>query len=72
MANDIGPEPLLTPAELAAIYKVDTKTTTRWAKAGRFYTIRTPGGHRRFFENEIKARMRGEDWELPAEYANAA
>ena len=58
-------EPLLTPAELASKLKVDVKTTTRWAKAGKLHTRRTLGGHRRFFENEVDALMRGEKWEPP-------
>ena len=65
-------EPLLTPAECAEKFRVDVKTTVRWAQAGKLHTIRTPGGHRRFFENEVNALLRGETWELPAEYANAA
>ena len=65
-------EPLLTPAECAERYKVDVKTTVRWAKTGKLHTVRTPGGHRRFFENEVNAQLRGETWELPPEYANAA
>jgi excisionase family DNA binding protein len=64
-------EPLLTPAELAALLKVDVKTTARWAKDGRLHTIRTPGRQHRFFENEVRALMRGEPWELPPGYANA-
>ena len=28
------PETLLTPAEVAALFRVDPKTVTRWAKAG--------------------------------------
>jgi len=67
----IQAEPLLTPFQLSEIYMVNVKTCTRWAKAGKFYTIRTPGGHRRFFENETKAALRGEEW-LPAAYARAA
>ena len=27
-------EPLLTPAEVATMFRVDPKTVTRWAKAG--------------------------------------
>jgi len=74
MARIEGPtnEPLLTPAECAVKYRVDVKTTTRWAKAGKLHTIRTLGGHRRFFENEVNANLRGETWELPPEYVNAA
>ena len=28
-------EPLLTPAEVATMFRVDPKTVTRWAKAGK-------------------------------------
>ena len=65
MNTRIPDEPLLTPAELATRLRVDVKTTTRWAKAGRLHTIRTPGGHRRFYENEVTALMRGEKWDPP-------
>jgi len=44
---------LLTPAEVAALFRVDPKTVTRWAKAGKISAIRTLGGHRRFREAEI-------------------
>jgi len=37
---------LLTPAEVAAMLRVDPKTVTRWARAGKLSSIRTPGGHR--------------------------
>jgi excisionase family DNA binding protein len=39
---------LLTPSEVAALFRVDPKTVTRWAKAGRIECIRTLGGHRRY------------------------
>jgi len=48
-----NPEPLLTPGEVALMFRVDPKTVTRWASAGRIGSIRTPGGHRRFRESEI-------------------
>lgn len=50
-------EDLLTPAEVAAMFRVDPKTVTRWAKAGRLSSIRTPGGHRRYRESEIRALL---------------
>ena len=46
-------ERLLTPGEVALMFRVDPKTVTRWASAGRIGSIRTPGGHRRFRESEI-------------------
>ena len=47
------PERLLTPGEVALMFRVDPKTVTRWASAGRIGSIRTPGGHRRFRESEV-------------------
>lgn len=44
---------LLTPGEVAAYFKVDPKTVTRWAKQGRLPSIKTPGGHRRYREDLI-------------------
>ncbi len=50
-------EALLTPAEVARLFRVDPKTVTRWAKAGRITSIRTPGGHRRYREAEVQALL---------------
>lgn len=36
------------------MFRVDPKTVTRWAAAGRISSIRTPGGHRRFREAEVR------------------
>ena len=54
-------ERLLTPGEVASLFRVDPKTVTRWAAAGRISSIRTPGGHRRFRESEVRALLRGEE-----------
>ena len=48
------PETLLTPAEVAALFRVDPKTVTRWAKAGKLTAIRTLGGHRRYRLSEVQ------------------
>jgi excisionase family DNA binding protein len=47
-------EVLLTPAEVASLFRVDPKTVTRWAKAGRLTAIRTLGGHRRYRQSEVQ------------------
>ena len=52
-------EPLLTPAEVAAMFRVDPKTVTRWAKAGKLSSIRTLGGHRRYRESEVRELLAG-------------
>lgn len=61
-----GTDRLLTPGEVAAQFRVDPKTVTRWAAAGRISSIRTPGGHRRFRESEVRALLEedGQDGEL--------
>jgi len=41
------------------MFRVDPKTVTRWAKAGKISAIRTLGGHRRFHESEVRQLLRG-------------
>jgi excisionase family DNA binding protein len=48
-----GSEMLLTPSEVASLFRVDPKTVTRWAKAGKLTAIRTLGGHRRYRQSEV-------------------
>lgn len=50
-------EALLTPAEVASMFRVDPKTVTRWAKTGKLTSIRTLGGHRRYREAEVRALL---------------
>jgi excisionase family DNA binding protein len=50
---------LLTPTEVAQLFRVDPKTVKRWALAGRLRSVRTPGGHQRFFKTEIDALLHG-------------
>ena len=51
-------EVLLTPSEVAALFRVDPKTVTRWAIAGKLTSIRTLGGHRRYKESEVTALLK--------------
>jgi excisionase family DNA binding protein len=53
---------LLTPAEVAALFRVDPKTVTRWAKAGKLSSIRTLGGHRRYSATEIRSLFEASEW----------
>ena len=50
MAND----ELLTPGEVAVMFRVNPKTVTRWARAGKISAVRTLGGHRRFRAAEVR------------------
>ena len=45
---------LLTPGEVAVMFRVNPKTVTRWARAGKISAVRTLGGHRRFHADEIR------------------
>jgi len=56
--SESNQEKLLTPAEVAKLFRVDPKTVTRWAKAGKLTSIRTLGGHRRYKESEVKALLK--------------
>lgn len=58
MTNEAtGPEELLTPSEVAAMFRVNPKTVTRWARSGKISAIRTLGGHRRFKASEVRAAL---------------
>ena len=48
-------EELLNAAEVAALFRVDPKTVTRWAKTGKLSSFRTLGGHRRYRRSEVEA-----------------
>ncbi|HEY3436408.1 MAG TPA: BldC family transcriptional regulator [Actinotalea sp.] len=54
-----SPSALLTPSEVASMFRVDPKTVTRWAKAGKLSAIRTLGGHRRYSESEVRNLLSG-------------
>jgi len=45
---------------VAAVFRVDPKTVTRWSKQGRIKCIRTLGGHRRYRRAEVN-RVMGEE-----------
>lgn len=58
-AHPAESEALLTPSEVASLFRVDPKTVTRWAKAGKLTSIRTLGGHRRYREAEVRELLDG-------------
>ncbi len=53
-------EELLTPSEVAKLFRVDPKTVTRWAKSGKLSSIRTLGGHRRYRATEVHELLEGQ------------
>lgn len=65
--NTAGAAPLMTPQEVAAMFRVDPKTVTRWSRAGKLTSIRTLGGHRRYARDEVEALLCGESSETAQE-----
>jgi excisionase family DNA binding protein len=49
----------MTPAEVAALFRVDPKTVTRWAQQGKLRSLRTLGGHHRYDAAYIRALVNG-------------
>lgn len=58
-AQEARSDALLTPSEVASLFRVDPKTVTRWAKAGKLSAVRTLGGHRRYRESEVRDLLAG-------------
>lgn len=54
-------DPLMTTAEVAAVFRVDPQTVTRWAKKDRLPHIKTPGqrGVYRFRESDVRTALKG-------------
>lgn len=48
---------LLTPGEVATMFRVHPKTVTRWAAAGHLTAFRTLGGHRRFSRTQVEVLL---------------
>ncbi len=65
--RSLNGDELLTPAEVASLFRVDPKTVTRWAKAGKLTSIRTLGGHRRFRAEEVYSLLHRTTGARPAE-----
>jgi excisionase family DNA binding protein len=55
----LGGDPLLTPAEVARMFRVKTKTVFRWSADGRITAVKTPGGRSRFRQSEVRALLSG-------------
>lgn len=54
-SNDMD---ILTPGEVAAMFRVASKTVTRWAHAGKLASFETLGGHKRFYRVDVEALRR--------------
>ena len=57
MVDMEGHDPLLTRAEVAALFRVDIKTVKRWEERGELAAIRTPGGQPRYRTSAVRALL---------------
>lgn len=55
-----GDDRWLSLGEAASLLGVDEATLRHWADTGRIKTFRTPGGHRRFQETDLRALIQHE------------
>jgi hypothetical protein len=62
---------LLTTGEVAAMFRVDAKSVSRWGTSGWLLSLRTLGdrGDRRYFAAEVDALLAGKPKELARELA---
>ncbi|SPT59373.1 Helix-turn-helix domain [Actinomadura madurae] len=51
---DFGPGQLLTPGDVATMFRVAPKTVTRWADDGKPASVRALGGVRRFSRRQVE------------------
>jgi excisionase family DNA binding protein len=58
-APTAAPDRWLTLGQACRVLNVDESTLRRWADAGQVRTFRTPGGHRRFAEADVRAIVQG-------------
>ena len=48
---------LLRTREVALLFQVSERAVTDWARKGRIPSVRTPGGHRRYPAEEVRALL---------------
>ncbi len=48
---------LLRTREVALLFQVSERAVTDWARKGRIPSVRTPGGHRRYPAEQVRALL---------------
>lgn len=64
-STTVGFDALLTPREVAALFRVNRNTIVTWANQGKLYCVRTKSGQRRYPETCVRAYLNG-DYETAA------
>jgi excisionase family DNA binding protein len=52
-------EVLLLPKDAARVLAVNVRTLSNWAKQGKLRSVATPGGHRRYPADAVRAAQEG-------------
>jgi excisionase family DNA binding protein len=60
MLTDESDRQVLRPAQVARRFQVSVVTVGKWADEGLIPSFRTPGGQRRFYEDEISEYIRSQ------------
>ena len=55
MTRDKSSSAVLTPAEVADLFRVTPDAVRQWAQDGKLPYFVTPGGHRRFRRSDVDA-----------------
>jgi excisionase family DNA binding protein len=58
LLDKVADDALLTPSEVASLFRVSPKTVARWESAGKLRAVKTLGGHRRFHARDVRAALR--------------
>lgn len=61
------PEQLLTAAEVAALFRVSSKTVGRWGRSGALPLYRTIGGHHRYRSSDVRTFLGLKTEEAPVD-----
>lgn len=59
MPLDKSSSTVLTPGEVADIFRVTPDAVRQWADDGKLASFRTPGGQRRFLRSDVDAFFAG-------------
>jgi excisionase family DNA binding protein len=60
MLTDESDRQVLRPAQVARRFQVSVVTVGKWADEGLIPSFRTPGGQRRFYQDEIDDYIRSQ------------
>jgi excisionase family DNA binding protein len=56
---DVDSAKPLSGAEVGALFRVTSKTVTKWSREGKLKSFKTLGGHRRYRRSEVMALLNG-------------